>query len=201
MSGRARPVAGRGSAAGRPAGASARSARVRIAAHDVQVDLQRATGPARLGLADASRRWPGGSSTSAAWSSSPRSTSGLLASMARNCGAKPWSEATNVVGSLPISDAGERQDLVGLLVGAPDVGLARGDAAVRDAVQVDVVIGGVGRAVRELRADEAEELVLELVGRRASREQRSGWYLFARTRASARGRSPSRGPARRRCPR
>ena len=35
--------------------------------------------------------------------SRPNSTSGWLASMARNCGAKPWSEDTNVVGSRPIS--------------------------------------------------------------------------------------------------
>ena len=37
----------------------------------------------------------------------------------------------------------EGQGLVGFLVGLADVAVARGDATVRDAVEVDVVIGGV----------------------------------------------------------
>ncbi len=66
---------------------------------------------------------------------------------------------------------GERQDLVGLLVRRPDVGLARGHAAVGDAVEIDIVVRRVGGTVAELRADEAEELVLELVGRRHPDEE------------------------------
>ncbi len=63
--------------------------------------------------------------------------------------------------------------------------LARGDAAVRDAVQVDVVVGRVRRAAGQLRRDEAEELVLELVRcRHAQRGAGRAGTSRRRTRAS-----------------
>ena len=57
--------------------------------------------------------------------SSPRSTSGLDASTAANCGAKPWSEATNVVRPRVVHLLlGEPHRRVGALVRRADVALA-----------------------------------------------------------------------------
>ena len=53
---------------------------------------------------------------------------------------------------------------VGALVGPLDEGLPLGDPVVGRAVDLDVVVGRVGGAVGQRRRDQAEELVLELVG-------------------------------------
>ena len=60
------------------------------------------------------------------------------------------------------------------LIGAADERLALLDPAVRGAVERDVVVGGVGRAVRHGRGDQAEELVLDLVGRRIADQREIG---------------------------
>ena len=57
---------------------------------------------------------------------------------------------------------------VGALVGAADERLALLDAAVGGAVDLDVVVGRVRVAVRQLLRDEPVELVLELVGDRVA---------------------------------
>ncbi len=75
--------------------------------------------------------------------SSPSSTSGWLASIARNCGAKPWSEATNVVGSLPTSSRARFRTSSASSYASRMNALARRDASVGDPVQVDVVVGRV----------------------------------------------------------
>ena len=134
--------------------------------------------------------------------SSPRSTSTLLASMARNCGAKPWSDATKVVGSLPIRRAGEGQGRVGALVGAADEAFALGDAAVRRPVDLDVVVGRV--RARRSGASARRGPGTGAGTRRSSGSRRAAGRACTsarRTAASAGGPSPSRGPARRTSPR
>ena len=64
-----------------------------------------------------------------------------------------------------------REHVVRLVVGGGDERVALCDAVVLDAVQVDVVERGVRRAVRQLRRDEAQELVRELVRRRHAGHQ------------------------------
>jgi hypothetical protein len=68
------------------------------------------------------------------------------------------------VGIVTHQRAGQRQRLVGLLIGAADEFLARLDPTVLGAVEVDVVVGRVGRTAGQCGRDEPEELVLELVG-------------------------------------
>ena len=98
--------------------------------------------------------------------------------MARNCGAKPWSEDTNVVRSRSrMRVLGEPHRLVGALVGVADERLALLDAAVLGAVDVDVVIGRVVGAVGELLRDQPEELVLDLVGDRVADHRQVGLVL------------------------
>ena len=89
--------------------------------------------------------------------------------MAANWGANPWSDATKVVrsriGQLLLD---QPHGGVGALVGPSDEGLPLGDPVVGRAVDLDVVVGRVGGAVGQRRRDEAEELVLELVGDRVA---------------------------------
>ena len=173
----------------------------RVAPGDVEVDLHRAAGPAGLGLAD---RLAGG--RPAVRRLRRRQQAEVDQRLAGVDGQELRREA--VVGGderrrvLAHQLAGQGQRLVGLLVGGADEALAGLDPAVRDAVEVDVVVRRVGVAVGERRRDEAEELVLELVGRRHARPAagRAG-RSWRRTRASGGGRSTSRGPARRRSPR
>ena len=95
---------------------------------------------------------------------SPSSTSGLLASMARNCGAKPWSEPTNVVVFLPASKFCASSSVSSASSYAARMNASRW-ATRPSGVPFDlhVVERGVRCATGQCRRDEAEELVLELV--------------------------------------
>ena len=95
--------------------------------------------------------------------------------MARNCGAKPWSDATNVV-ELVVAHVllREAHRLVGARVGLLDEALALADAVVAHAVEVHVVVGRVVVAVGELARDEPEELVLHLVGHGVAHHRQVG---------------------------
>ncbi len=141
-----------------------------VASDDVEIDLDRTAGPAGLGQPMVSpvavRQLD-----VCGCESSPRSTRTLLASIARNCGAKPWSDPTNVVGSLPMSLRASVSTCVGALVGVADEPGAGTHAPVAGPVHLDVVVGRVGLAVGQLLRDEPEELVLELIGDRIPGEQ------------------------------
>ena len=95
----------------------------------------------------------------------------------------------------------QRQRGVGALVGAADEVLALLDAAVGRAVDLDVVVGRVGRAVRQRRRDQAEELVLELVGHGIADQREVGLVGVEHVLDDRVVASPSTGPARRRSPR
>ena len=142
----------------------------RIAARDVEVDLQRAAGPAGLGLADRLAR-----GRTAVRRLRLGEQAHLDEGQARVDREELRREA--VVGGdegrrvLAHQLAGAGQDLVGLLVRGADERLACSDAPVGDAVQVDVVVRRVRCAVRQLRRHEPEELMLELVRRRHAGEE------------------------------
>ena len=142
----------------------------RIAARDVEVDLQRTAGPAGLGLADRLAR-----GRAAVRRLRPGEQAHLDERLARVDGEELRREA--VVGGdegrrvLAHQLAGTGQDVVGLFVGGANERLAGGDAAVLDAVEVDIVERRVRRAVRQLRRHEPEELMLELVRRRHAGEE------------------------------
>ena len=109
----------------------------------------------------------------------PSSTSGWLASMARNCGAKPWSDETNVVGSLPISSRASVRTASASWYAVADEALAGGDAAVGDAVQVDVVVGRVRRAVGHFGETSPRNWCWNSSVVGMPTRSRSGWYFLA----------------------
>ena len=148
----------------------------RVAAHDVEVDLQRAAGVARLRLADrlgprrrGRRRVP----RAAVGGLGVRQQAEVDEHLARVDRQELRREA--VVGGderrqVLVLQAVLRQAhrRVGALVRAADERLALLDAAVRRAVGLDVVVRGVLGPVRQPLGDEPEELVLDLVGHRVA---------------------------------
>ena len=141
-----------------------------VATGQVEVDLDGAAGPAGLRLADglaggeaAVRRLRLGQQTQ------------VDQHLAGVDGEELWCEA--VVGGhegrrvLADEPAREGQRPVGLGVGLLDEGRALRHPSVGDAVEVDVVVGRVGLPVGQLLGDQAQELVLELVGRRHAHHQ------------------------------
>ena len=142
----------------------------RVAAGEVQVDLDGAAGPAGLGLADGlARRRPavGGLRLGQEAHLDQRLAPVDREKLRRKAVVRRDERRRILAHQL----AGAGQDLVRLLVGRADEALAGRDAAVGLAVQVDVVVGRVRRAAGQLRRDETEELMLELVGRRHARQQ------------------------------
>ena len=174
----------------------------RIAPGEVEVDLDGAAGPAGLGLADRLAAWPVGSWRSAAWTAgrgrrgpcwrrrrgtaarsrgrTRRRSSGRgpsACARARGCRRPPGRPASRNASRCATRPSGVPFDL-------------------------DVVVGRVRCAAGQLRRDEAEELVLELVGGRVA-DQRQVRLVGLQDvlDAAAWPTSPSRGPARRRSPR
>ena len=145
-----------------------------IAAGEVEVDLDRSAGPARLGLAD---RLAGGGA--AVRRLRPREQAEVDEHLAGVDGQELRREAVVgrherrevVVAQAPL---GQAHRGVGALVGAADERLALLDATVGRAVDLDVVVRRVVVAVRQVPRDEPEELVLELVGDRVADHRQVG---------------------------
>ena len=138
----------------------------RIAPGQVEVDLHRAAGPAGLGLAD--RLTGGRAAVAGLWPRQQAEVDEHLAGVDRRelrgeAVVRGHERRQVAVVHLPLGQAHRR---VGALVGALDERFALGDPPVRGAVDLHVVERRVGRAVGQHLGDEAEELVLELVGDR-----------------------------------
>ncbi len=136
----------------------------------VEVDLHRPTGETGLGLADrlAGRRTAVGGLRVGQQAEVHQHLAGVDGQELRREAVVGADEGGRV---LAHQAASEGQRLVGLVVGLADVAPALGHQAVLRAVEVDVVERRVRLAVGQRRADETEELVLELVGRRHADHQ------------------------------
>ena len=144
----------------------------RVAPREIEVDLDGTAGPAGLGLADRLPR-----RRTAVPRLRCRQQTEVDEDLAGVDGGELRGEP--VVGGderrrLAQQVLGQRQEAVGAPVGGADELRALRDPPVGRAVHLHVVIGRVRRTVGQDRADEAEELVLELVGRRVADEGEVG---------------------------